>query len=122
MTVASRWFVHFTAIAIALFAGCERSSPEPEVEPGPREEAKAEMTEKPVGVPACDKWVEKYVLCIDTKAPEPARRQMRQAIAQTEATWRRTAQTAEGRAALATACARMVEATRQATASMGCVW
>ena len=76
----------------------------------------------PVGVAACDEWVEKYLVCIDGKAPEAARAQMKIAVGQTKGTWRKTAETANGRAALATACTRMVESTRQATASFGCEW
>ena len=75
-----------------------------------------------VGVAPCDEWIEKYIVCIDHKAPQLAREQMKQAIAQTKRTWRKTARTAEGRVALATSCVRMVESTRQATVSIGCAW
>jgi hypothetical protein len=75
-----------------------------------------------VGVEACDDWVRRYTACIDTKVPPAAREQMRDAVAQTAATWRGVAATAEGRAAVEAACGRMVAATRQATASFGCEW
>ena len=94
----------------------------PRAKAAPAPSPPAATADGPVGVAACDEWVERYVLCVDGKAPEAARASMKVAIGQTKSTWRKTAQTPEGRAALTTACTRMVESTRQATAPLGCAW
>ncbi len=75
-----------------------------------------------VGVASCDEWMEKYTKCIDSKVPEAARAQMKDAMKQTADTWRQTASTPEGKTALENACKQMIESTKQATASFGCEW
>jgi hypothetical protein len=75
-----------------------------------------------IGVASCDKWMEKYTACINSKVPEAGRAQMLDAMKQTADTWKQTASTDEGKAALAKACDQMIESTKQATASLGCEW
>ncbi|HKA90285.1 MAG TPA: hypothetical protein VKE22_21635 [Haliangiales bacterium] len=87
-----------------------------------KEEAKPPGGDNKVGVAACDEWMEKYTKCIDSKVPEAARAQMKDAMKQTADTWRQTASTPEGKTALENACKQMIESTKQATASFGCEW
>jgi hypothetical protein len=75
-----------------------------------------------IGVASCDKWMEKYTACINSKVPEAGRAQMLDAMKQTADTWKQTASTPEGKSALEKACDQMIESTKQATASLGCEW
>jgi len=87
----------------------------------PAEAAKPAGDNK-IGVASCDEWMEKYTACIDSKVPEAARAQMKDAMKQTADTWKQTASTPEGKTALENACKQMIESTKQATASFGCAW
>jgi hypothetical protein len=125
------------AVAVVVLGSCKQAPP-PKEQPGSESTpAKADHVSRrsriarnaappdinePVGVASCDEWANRYIACIDSKAPQSARAQMKQAIAQTKRTWRKTAQTIEGQRALAGACSRMVESTRQATAFLRCTW
>jgi len=75
-----------------------------------------------IGVASCDEWTEQYTKCIESKVPEAARQQMRNALKQTADTYKRTASTLEGKNQLDNACKQMIESTKQATASLGCEW
>ncbi len=74
-----------------------------------------------IGVPECDEYISKYVRCISDKIPEAARSSMIDAMKQAAQAWK---EAAEGPAkdSLGAACKTALEAARDATKSMGCVW
>jgi hypothetical protein len=74
------------------------------------------------GVPECDSYMQKYLACIDSKVPEAARAQLRQTLEQSKAAWEQAASTAEGRAALASACTQAEAAAKQGMQAYGCAW
>ena len=76
-----------------------------------------------VGVLECDEFLAKYTRCIDEHgADEELRRQTHDAVAQITEAWRQAAATEDGRVSLRANCLQMTEATKQATASLGCTW
>lgn len=74
------------------------------------------------GVPECDNYIKKYVGCVETKVPEAARAQMKQAFDQTKAAWKAAASTPAGKAGLAQACTQAEAAAKTAMAAYGCQW
>ncbi len=70
------------------------------------------------GIPACDEYISSYSRCIEAKAPESMKTQMRDAMEKTAEAWRQTADGA-GRAALEETCREALDAVRQAS---GGVW
>jgi hypothetical protein len=74
------------------------------------------------GVAECDNYVKKYVGCVESKVPEAARAQMKQAFEQTKAAWKQAAATPAGKAALAQGCTQAEAASKTAMAAYGCQW
>lgn len=74
-----------------------------------------------VGIAQCDEYIEKYTRCIRDKVPEPARESMEEAMAATTKAWKEAAD-GPARPGLETACTAALDAARQATKAMGCVW
>ncbi len=136
----------FVTVFAGLFSlgllACKNKPEEPKPgEPAPTEPAKTEPAKtEPVktepaktepagggggdkiGVASCDEWIEKYIKCIESRVPEAARQQMKDALKLTAETYKRTASTGEGKNKLENACKQMIESTKQATASFGCEW
>jgi ABC-type oligopeptide transport system substrate-binding subunit len=73
-----------------------------------------------IGVAECDDYLTKYEACLTTKVPEAARAQFNSALAQTRASWRQIAATAQGKAGLAQACKMAADQTKQSMKTYGC--
>ena len=76
---------------------------------------------KLVGVEACDEYLDKMARCITKLSPESAE-PLKAAMDDSRRAWQETAQTEEGRAALADACKSALDAARSAAEAMGCPW
>jgi hypothetical protein len=87
------------------------------VAPPPSAPASAEAG---LGVKECDDYVARYRECISSKVPGPVRAAMTAALDQSQAHWRAAAPTPEGRAGLAQACARALDAARASLQAYGC--
>lgn len=74
-----------------------------------------------VGIAECDEYIDKYTQCIRDKVPAPARAQMEEAMTASAKAWQEAA-LGPARGGLATACKAALDAARQATTAMGCVW
>ena len=74
-----------------------------------------------IGVAECDEYIEKYTKCIESKVPEAARQQMKDAMAASAKAWKEAA-AGPGKDALAAGCKAALDAAKQSTASMGCEW
>jgi len=75
----------------------------------------------PVGIPECDEFIEKYRRCVADHLPEAARQGVQTGIDAMIQGFREVA-AGPAKAGLASACKVAFDSTKQATASMGCVW
>lgn len=73
-----------------------------------------------IGVPECDDFLAKYEACVTGKVPEAARPQFKSAVEQWRASWRKTAETPEGKAGLTQACKAAMEQTKVSMKSFNC--
>jgi hypothetical protein len=85
-------------------------------------QAVAPATGAEFGVPECDRYLQKYMACVDSKVPEMARAAMRQSFDQTKVQWKQAAATEQGRTGLAAACTQAEATAKQAMAAYGCSW
>ena len=76
------------------------------------------------GVPACDAYLSKYMQCViqSGKFGKSTRESLERSLMQAAHTWRQSASTASGRAALAGACKTALSTARKAMRSFGCKW
>ncbi|MBX7084332.1 MAG: hypothetical protein K1X88_34315 [Nannocystaceae bacterium] len=74
-----------------------------------------------VGVPECDEYITKYARCISDKLPESSRGAMLDAMKQAAEAWKEAA-AGPAKDSLADACKAALDAARDATKAMGCVW
>jgi hypothetical protein len=75
-----------------------------------------------IGVPECDEYVEKYEICIMSKAPEAQRAMLKTTFEQVRQSWKQAAASPQGKAALPNACKQALEIAKQTTIAYGCVW
>ena len=98
----------------------------PDASPAAPDASKAEAPPPPpggklVGIEACDEYLDKMARCIGKLSPESAE-PLKQAMDDSRKAWQETAQTAEGRTALADACKSALDAAKSAAEAMGCPW
>jgi hypothetical protein len=74
-----------------------------------------------IGVAECDEYIEKYSKCIADKVPEAARAQMKDAMDLSAKQWKEAA-VGPAKDGLSTACKAALDAAKQATSTLGCVW
>lgn len=82
---------------------------------------KGSVTAPPIGIAACDEYVERFKRCMMDKVPEPARAGMQQALDATVKGWKDAA-AGPNAAALESSCRMANDAARQAMSAMGCEW
>jgi hypothetical protein len=85
-------------------------------------EAPAAVAAGDFGVPECDRYMEKYLACIDSKVPKAMQAMVRQGLDQSKQAWKKAAETPQGKAGLATACTQAEAAAKQAMSAYGCSW
>jgi hypothetical protein len=73
-----------------------------------------------IGVPECDDFIAKYDACVSSKVPEMARAQYKSAIAQWRESWKKAAESPQGKATLASACKQAAEQQAAALKPFGC--
>jgi hypothetical protein len=113
--------------SVILGACSEGSKPAPAANPPATTAAAATSASASVaagdfGVPECDEYMRKYLACIDSKVPDAARPSLKQALDAQKSAWKKSAETPEGRSALATGCNAAAEQTKTAVQAYGCSW
>ncbi|MDQ3819405.1 MAG: hypothetical protein M3362_17245 [Acidobacteriota bacterium] len=73
-----------------------------------------------IGVPECDDFLAKYEACLSGKVPDAARAQFNSALEQWRNSWRKAAETPEGKAGLAQGCKAAVEQAKLSMKSFNC--
>jgi len=76
------------------------------------------------GVPECDDYLAKFMLCMSTSSrfPAAARVSVERSLLQMAHSWRQSSTTPSGRRALAQACKQALVAAKRSMASFGCKW
>lgn len=128
---------HVALLALLAIAACDRSNDAKKAEGG--DAAKAKVADAPpaekaadpaaspapntdaIGVPECDRFIEKFARCIAEKVPEAGRAGAQTAM---EAMVKGFKDAAAGpsRDQLATTCQASADATKQSMSAMGCTW
>jgi hypothetical protein len=75
-----------------------------------------------IGVPECDDYIAKYESCIKGKAPEAARASMESSLKTVREQWKKSAENAQSRAALAAACKQASDTAAAGMKAYGCTW
>jgi hypothetical protein len=74
------------------------------------------------GVATCDQFLKGYQTCIDSKAPDAAKGQMKTALEAVRSNWKAVAATAEGKKQLEPACKQTIDQIKQQVSALGCQW
>jgi hypothetical protein len=75
-----------------------------------------------IGVAECDEYIAKYEACLNGKVPEAARAAYKTSFETMRTTWKKAAETPQGKAALAQGCKTALEQAKTAFGSYGCTW
>jgi hypothetical protein len=75
-----------------------------------------------IGVPECDEYIVKYEACISGKVPEAARATFKNSLETMRTTWKKAAETPQGKAALAQGCKQALDSAKTSLASYNCTW
>ena len=74
-----------------------------------------------IGVPACDKFIKTFQLCVASQSAPDQQKQMSGIMDQMVANWKAVAATAEGKTALDGVCTQTVEQMKKQSA-IKCTW
>jgi hypothetical protein len=75
-----------------------------------------------IGIPECDDYIAKYESCIRGKVPEAARASMESSLKTSREQWKKAAENAQSRGALAAACKQASDAAAAGMKAYGCTW
>jgi hypothetical protein len=75
-----------------------------------------------IGVAECDDYIAKYETCLRGKVPEQARAALESSLKTARDGWKKSAETAQGKAALAAACKQASDAAATSMKAYGCAW
>jgi len=74
-----------------------------------------------IGVAECDEYIQKYEACVG-KVPAAAQATYKQSLDTMRTTWKKAAETPQGKAALAQGCKQALETAKASMSSFGCSW
>ena len=120
-------------VCVIVLAGCSKPEPtnqanansnttKPATASTPASTAPATASADKIGVPECDEYLAAYDACVSGKVPEAARAQYKTAIEQARAAYRKSAETPQAKAMLATQCKQAAEQTKAALKSFNCTF
>jgi hypothetical protein len=75
-----------------------------------------------IGIPECDDFIAKYDACVSSKVPEAQQAQLKSAVDQWRASWKKLAANPATKGTLAAACKQASEQQAAALKSYGCTW
>jgi hypothetical protein len=75
-----------------------------------------------VGVAECDEYIQKVEACLTSKVPEAQRATYKSTLDTMRTTWKRAAETPQGKAALAQGCKQALDQAKASMGSFGCSW
>jgi hypothetical protein len=80
----------------------------------------AQSNGAPLGVAACDDYLQKYEACVSARVPEAARDSLLKSLAASREAWRQAIASPGGADALAAACTQAREAAKASMQAYGC--
>ena len=75
-----------------------------------------------IGVPECDDYIAKYEACVRSHVPESARAQVESALKTSRESWKKAAETPQGKASLAGICKQALQTAEASMKAYGCNW
>ena len=75
-----------------------------------------------VGVAACDDFLKKYEACVSGKVPAAAQATFKTSLDTWRSSWKKLAETPQGKAGLETACKSALDQAKTSLASYNCSW
>jgi hypothetical protein len=75
-----------------------------------------------IGIPECDDFIAKYDACVSSKVPEAQQAQLKSAVDQWRASWKKLAANPATKGTLAAACKQAADQQAAALKSYGCTW
>jgi hypothetical protein len=75
-----------------------------------------------IGIPECDDFIAKYDACVSSKVPEAQQAQLKSAVNQWRASWKKLAANPATKGTLAAACKQAADQQAAALKSYGCTW
>lgn len=75
-----------------------------------------------IGVAACDEFLKKYEACVSGKVPAAAQATFKTSLDTWRSSWKKLAETPQGKAGLETACKSALDQAKTSLASYGCTW
>jgi hypothetical protein len=75
-----------------------------------------------VGVAACDEFLSKYEACVSGKVPAAAQATFKTSLDTWRSSWKKLAETPQGKAGLETACKSAMDQAKTSLASYNCSW
>lgn len=79
-------------------------------------------TGEKIGVPECDDFLAKYEACVSGKVPAAAQATFKTSLDTWRSSWKKLAETPQGKAGLATACKSAMDQAKTSLGSYGCSW
>jgi hypothetical protein len=75
-----------------------------------------------IGVAECDEYIQKVEACLGGKVPEAQRATYKSALDTMRTTWKKAAETPQGKAALAQGCKAALDQAKTSMSTFGCSW
>ncbi len=75
-----------------------------------------------IGVAACDEFLKKYEACVSGKVPAAAQATFKTSLDTWRSSWKKLAETPQGKAGLETACKSALDQAKTSLSSYGCSW
>jgi hypothetical protein len=75
-----------------------------------------------VGVPECDQFLASYESCISGKVPEAQRAQFNAGLTQWRSSWKKLAETPQGKATLPGICKTQLDTAKTTMKAFACTW
>jgi hypothetical protein len=75
-----------------------------------------------IGVAECDDFLKKYEACVSGKVPAAAQATFKTSLDTWRSSWKKLAETPQGKAGLATACKSALDQAKTSLGSYGCTW
>jgi pectate lyase len=75
-----------------------------------------------IGVAACDEFLKKYEACVSGKVPAAAQATFKTSLDNWRSSWKKLAETPQGKAGLEAACKSSLDAAKTSLASYNCSW
>ena len=79
-------------------------------------------TGEKIGVAACDEFLAKYEACVSGKVPAAAQATFKTSLDTWRSSWKKLAETPQGKAGLETACKSALDQAKTSLASYNCSW